>query len=253
MDLGEAREDAMGAVLKAVQVIHNAAQGHAVHPRVGDLSYPKINLNACTKCRRCTVECPFGAIDEDEKDYPIVNPTRCRRCGTCMGACPVRTISFDNYTVDMLSSMVKAIEVPDEDEEKPRILMIACENDAYPALDMAGIAKHQYSPYVRVLPVRCLGSMSLLLVSDALSSGFDGVIIAGCKPGDDYQCHFVKGSAMAKERLSKIADTLKSMQLEPERVTMMEVSIADGSKLPKAIDDIVAQIEKVGPNPFKGF
>ncbi|MBI5120874.1 MAG: hydrogenase iron-sulfur subunit [Rhodospirillales bacterium] len=253
MDMGEVHEDAMGAVLKSIQVIRNAAQGHAVHPRVGDLSYPKINLNACTKCRRCTVECPFGAIDENEKDYPVVNPTRCRRCGTCMGACPVRTISFDNYTVEMLSSMVKAVNIPDEDEEKPRILVIACENDAYPALDMAGIAKHQYSPFIRILPVRCLGSMSLLLISDALSSGYDGVILMGCKPGDDYQCHFVKGSAMAKERLSKISETLKSMQLEVERVTMVDASIADGARLPKVIDELVAKIDAVGPNPFKGF
>ena len=56
-----------------------------------------------------------------------------------MGACPVRVISFENYSVDTVGSQVKAVEVPDEDEEKPRILVLACENDAYPALDMAGI------------------------------------------------------------------------------------------------------------------
>jgi quinone-modifying oxidoreductase subunit QmoB len=75
----------------------------------------------------------------------------------------------------------------------------------------------------------------------------------GCKPGDDYQCHFVKGSAMAKERLSKIADTLKSMQLEPERVTLMEASIADSARLPKVLDEFAAKIDEIGPNPFKGF
>jgi len=253
MDMAETADDARGAVLKAIQVIANAAEGASVHPRVGDLSYPKIGLNACTKCRRCTVECPFGAIDETEQDYPVVNPTRCRRCGTCMGACPVRTIAFDNYSVDMLSSMVKAVNIPDEFDEKPRILVIACENDAYPALDMAGIARHQYSSFVRILPVRCLGSMSLLLINDALSGGYDGVVLMGCKPGDDYQCHFVKGSAMAKERLSKIAETLKSMQLEPERVTMVEASIADSARLPKVIDELVATFDTIGPNPFKGL
>ncbi|MBI4969984.1 MAG: FAD-dependent oxidoreductase [Rhodospirillales bacterium] len=253
MDMAETADDARGAVLKAIQVIANAAEGASVHPRVGDLSYPKIGLSACTKCRRCTVECPFGAIDETEQDYPVVNPTRCRRCGTCMGACPVRTIAFDNYSVDMLSSMVKAVNIPDEFDEKPRILVIACENDAYPALDMAGIARHQYSAFVRILPVRCLGSMNLLLINDALSGGYDGVVLMGCKPGDDYQCHFVKGSAMAKERLSKIAETLKSMQLEPERVTMVEASIADSARLPKVIDELVATFDTIGPNPFKGL
>ncbi len=227
MDVGEATEDAMGAVLKAIQALRNITEGRALHPRSGDLSYPRINKTACTKCRRCTVECPFGAIDEMPDGFPIFNPTRCRRCGTCMGACPVRTISFDNYSVEMMTSMIKAVEVPDETEEKPRVLVLACQNDAYPALDMAGIQRSKISPYIRVIPVRCLGSVSLLCVSDALSSGYDGIMMMGCKSGDDYQCHFVRGSAMAQERMMKVGETLKSMMLEKERVVTHEISIDD--------------------------
>jgi quinone-modifying oxidoreductase subunit QmoB len=252
MDMAESAEDATGAALKAIQAIRAIKQGRALHPRSGDLSYPKINLTACTKCRRCTVECPFGAIDETEEGYPILNPTRCRRCGTCMGACPVRTISFDNYSVDMMTSMIKAVEVPDEDEEKPRVLVLACQNDAYPALDMAGIARSPLSPYIRTLPVRCLGSVSLLCVSDALSSGYDGVMMMGCKSGDDYQCHFVRGSAMAQERMMKVGETLQSMMLEKERVETFEIAIADAQNLPDIIGKFMETIERVGPNPFKG-
>ncbi len=253
MDMAEAAEDAAGAVLKAIQAIHNASQGASAHPRVGDLSFPKIGLDQCTKCRRCTVECPFGAIDEDAQNFPIVNPTRCRRCGTCMGACPVRTINFDNYSIQMVSDMIGAVEVPDEFSEKARILVLACENDAYPALDMAGINRHQYSAFVRVVPVRCLGSVSLLWISTAIEKGFDGVMLMGCKSGDDYQCHFVKGSAMAKERLAKVGETLKSMRLEQERVISVEVAIADSARLPQVINDYAAVIEKIGLSPLKGF
>jgi quinone-modifying oxidoreductase subunit QmoB len=253
MDLAEEAEDATGAALKAIQAIRNVSQGRALHPRSGDLSFPKINLGPCTKCRRCTVECPFGALDETADGSPILNPTRCRRCGTCMGACPVRAISFDNYSVEMLTSMIKAVEVPDETEEKPRVLVLACQNDAYPALDMAGIARSPISPHIRVLPVRCLGSVSLLCVSDALSAGYDGIIMMGCKSGDDYQCHFVRGSAMGQERMMKVGETLKSMMLEKERVTMMEVAIADAARLPQTIASFMEMIEAVGPNPFKGM
>lgn len=253
MDMAESAEDATGAALKAIQAIRNVSKGRGLHPRSGDLSFPRIGLNTCTKCRRCTVECPFGAIDETPEGFPVVNPTRCRRCGTCMGACPVRTISFDNYSVDMLTSMIKAVEVPDEEEEKPRVLVLACQNDAYPALDMAGIARSQINPYVRIIPVRCLGSVSMLCISEAMSSGYDGVILMGCKSGDDYQCHFVKGSAMAQERLTKIGETLKSMALEKERVQSVEVSIADADKLPKMFDDYLAVIDKIGLSPLKGF
>jgi quinone-modifying oxidoreductase subunit QmoB len=170
-----------------------------------------------------------------------------------MGACPVRTISFDNYNVQMVSDMIKAAEIPDEFSEKPRILILACENDAYPALDMAGINRHQYSPFIRTIPVRCLGSVSLLWISTALEKGYDGIILMGCKSGDDYQCHFVKGSGIAKERLSKIAETLKSMSLEKERVATYEIAIADSGRVPQVINDFAKTIDDIGLNPFKGF
>jgi len=253
MDMGEAALDAGGAVLKAIQAINNVREGRAVHPRVGDLSYPKFGLSQCTKCRRCTVECPFGAIEELEDGYPSLNAARCRRCGTCMGACPVRTISFDNYSVDMINQMAAACEIPDEFSGKARILLLACENDAYPALDMAGINRHTYSAFVRIIPVRCLGSVSMLNVSEGLSKGYDGVILMGCKSGDDYQCHFVKGSGLAEERMGKVEETLSSMMLEPERVQTMEVAISDSAKVGKLIDDFAANIEVIGLNPFKGF
>ncbi len=253
MDMAEASEDAAGAILKAIQSIEGAARGAAMHPRVGDLSFPKIGLDTCTKCRRCTIECPFGAIEEDENSFPILIESRCRRCGTCMGACPVRTISFDNYSPNMVLGMIDAVEVPDEFDEKPRILIFACENDAYPALDMAGLNRYQYSAFIRVIPVRCLGSVPLLWVATALEKGFDGIMLMGCKSGDDYQCHYVKGSALAKERLSKIGETLKSLMLEEERVTMAEISIADSHSIPDVIDGFVETIEGIGFNPFKGF
>ena len=64
-----------------------------------------------------------------------------------MGACPERIISFKNYSVPMIGNMLKAFDVPEEDEEKPRILIFACENDAIPAIDMAGINRLQYNPW----------------------------------------------------------------------------------------------------------
>jgi quinone-modifying oxidoreductase subunit QmoB len=253
MDIAQATEDATGAALKAIQAIENAAAGRAAHPRSGDLSYPIVRLEGCTQCKRCTVECPFGAIDEDEKRYPVFNESRCRRCGTCMGACPVRVISFENYSVDTVGMQIKAIDMPDEFSEKPRILVLACENDAYPALDMAGLQRRTYSAFARVIPVRCLGSVNTIWITDALNGGWDGVMLLGCKKGDDYQCHFVKGSELANERMGKTDDTLKQMGLETERVATYEVAISDIARVPQLIDAYAAKIKEIGMSPMKGF
>ncbi|MEW5766602.1 MAG: FAD-dependent oxidoreductase [bacterium] len=253
MDTAASLEDAAGAALKAIQCVELTAQGKAVHPRVGDTSYPDFFMQRCTQCKRCTVECPFGAINEDEKFNPIPSLTRCRRCATCLGACPERIINFKNYSIDIIASMIKAIEVPEEDEEKPRILCLACENDAYPALDMAGINRLSYSPYLRVIPLRCLGSINLVWIADALSAGFDGILLLGCKHGDDYQCHFVKGSELANYRIPKVQETLNRLVLEAERIRSLELSINEFDRLPGIIDDFAAKIDEIGPNPYKEF
>lgn len=253
MDIAQAMEDATGAAMKAIQAVENASLGRAAHPRSGDLSFPIVRLEGCTQCKRCTVECPFGAIDEDEKRYPVFNESRCRRCGTCMGACPVRVISFENYSPDSVGSQIKAVDMPDEFSEKPRILVLACENDAYPAIDMAGMQRNVYSAFVRIIPVRCLGSVNTVWITDALNGGWDGVMMMGCKHGDDYQCHFVKGSELANYRMSKIDDTLKQLGLETERVASFEVAITDIARVPQLINDYVAKIQEIGMSPMKGF
>ena len=253
MGIGSSKEDAAGSVMKAIQCIEMTSNGAAVHPRAGDMTFPEFAMQRCTQCKRCTVECPFGAINEDAEANPLPQPTRCRRCGVCMGACPERIISFKNYSVAMIGSMIKAIEVPEEDEEKPRILVLACENDAYAALDMAGLNRMTYNAWVRVIPLRCLGSMNLVWIADSMSRGIDGVILLGCKHGDDYQCHFIKGSELADIRLSKVSETLDRLALESERVRFETVSIIDYDRLPKMLDEFAKTLEEVGPNPFKGW
>ena len=256
MTMEESMEDASGAALKAIQCLESVNRGVSVHPRSGDMTFPDFFFQRCTQCKRCTEECPFGALDDDEKGTPKPNPTRCRRCGTCMGACPERIIGFADYNIDSIGSMVKAIGVPSEDDydEPPfRILGLICENDAYPALDIVGLNRMSYSADVRFIPVRCLGSVNVIWIKDALSQGLDGVFLLGCKHGDDYQCHFVKGSELAEIRMKKIGDALASLALEEERVAQFEVAIDDYDKIPQMVNDFVASVEELGPNPFKGF
>ncbi len=250
MTMADATDDAAGAALKAIQCVEHVAKGIAVHPRAWDVTFPDPMMIKCTSCKRCTEECPFGAIDEDEKGTPFYRLNRCRRCGTCMGACPERIVSFKDFSVDLVGSMIKSIEV---DEDEFRIIVLACENDAYPALDSAAIKRIKLNPKVRIIPVRCLGSTNLVWVSDAFSRGIDGLMLLGCKYGENYQCHFVKGSELANYRFSKVKETLDKLQLESDRCQLVQVAINEYDKLPQLIEDFVSRVEEIGPNPFKEF
>lgn len=251
MDIVASGDDAKGAALKAIQCVESIKVGKAVHPRSGDQSFPEINFARCTSCKRCTEECPFGSYDEDEKGTPQPNPNRCRRCGICFGACPERVINFKNYSISMMTNIIKIISMPEEDEEKPRVLVLMCENDAYPALDLAGQKHISYSPFVRILPVRCIGSVSAIFTNEALSKGFDGLVMIGCKSGDDYQCHFIKGSEILNTRGENLQEVMQKLALEPERLKPMEMSIDEYEKIPQVIDEFMEVIDDVGPNPFK--
>jgi quinone-modifying oxidoreductase subunit QmoB len=253
MDPAQAAEDGWGAAMKASQLISALGRGETVHPRSGDFAAADFFLQRCTQCKRCTEECPFGSLDEDVKGTPQYNAFRCRRCGICLGACPERIVSFADYSVDAISSMIKSIEVPDEVDEKPRILALLCENDAYPALDDAAIKRASWNPWVRVIPVRCLGAVNVVWIADSLSRGIDGVILMGCKRGDDYQCHYIKGSELAHKRLENVQETLTRLSLEAERVRVVELARNEMGRIPALLDEFAQTLADMGPNPLKGF
>jgi quinone-modifying oxidoreductase subunit QmoB len=153
----------------------------------------------------------------------------------------------------MVASMIKAIEVPEEYDEKPRILALLCENDALPALDAAAALGRQWNSWVRVIPIRCLGSTNIVWIAEALGRGIDGMILIGCKYGDDYQCHYVRGSELANTRLTNVGETLQRLALEPERLKIVELAHDEFERIPSILDEFASELEDLGANPLKGF
>lgn len=253
MTIDQAIEDARGAALKAIQCLKAIEVGHAVHPRTWDYAYPEWDLKMCTQCKRCTEECPFGALNEDEKAYPIPFITRCRRCGTCFGSCPQRIINFKDYSIEMIGNMIKATEMPEQGYEQYRFMAFVCENDAYPALDMLAYRRMSIPVSIRIIPVRCLGAVNVSFIKDAMSKGYDGILLLGCKYGENYQCHFIKGSELANKRMENVQETLQQLALEMERVTIETVAIDELEKIVHRCNEFVELIKSYGENPFKGW
>lgn len=251
MDIAESARDGAAAALKAIQCIELSSAGAAVHPRVGDVAYPQILTRHCTQCWRCTEECPFGAIEVNPATRtPEINPNRCRRCGTCMGGCPAQVISFPDYSVDIVSSMIRVAASPDGDGA-PRVLVLACENDAYPAIDMAGLNRATLPGAVRIVPVRCLGSVNRAMVAEAVIAGYDAVVLMGCRAGEDYQCHFIHGSEALRTRMDNIREVMDRMAIEPERVQFMEVAISEADRIPAMLAEAVAKARALGASPLR--
>jgi len=98
-----------------------------------------------------------------------------------------------------------------------------------------------------------MGSFNMEWIKIALNNGVDGMILLGCKYGDDYQCHFAKGSELCAYRLTKLSETLDKLGLEADRVQQFQIAISDFDKLPQMLSDFEARVREIGPNPFKGL
>ena len=61
------------------------------------------------------------------------------------------------------------------------------------------------------------------------------------------------GFRAAELHQENIAETLNRLGVQPERVDQLEVAIDEYDKVPDMIDEFVARIVELGPNPFKGM
>jgi F420-non-reducing hydrogenase iron-sulfur subunit len=135
------------------------------------------------------------------------------------------------------------------DEFEPRIIGFCCNWCSYGGADLAGVSRLKYPPNIRVIRVMCSGMVHPNLVINALTRGADGVLMAGCHPGD---CHYGGGNLKAQERAEAIKLMLEDFGLEQERYRLEWVSTSEGKKFAQVVNDMVNDLKKIGPNPFKG-
>ena len=127
---------------------------------------------------------------------------------------------------------------------QPRIVGFLCRWCSYLGADLAGTSRTQYSPNVIAIRVMCSGRVDPSFVLQALADGADGVLIAGCHPGD---CHYQVGNYRAVARYSLLLRMLEQFGIEKERVRLEWVSAAEGEKFASVVSDMTEQVRRLGP------
>ncbi len=134
-------------------------------------------------------------------------------------------------------------------EFEPNIVAFLCNWCSYAGADLAGTARMKYPPNVKIIRVMCSGRVNPMFVVNALQQGADGVLVAGCHPGD---CHYSQGNYFTKRRMAVLKKLLEYLGIEPERVHMAWVSAAEGQKFADVIKEVTDTVRKVGPqNQFR--
>ena len=127
---------------------------------------------------------------------------------------------------------------------EPVIIGFTCNWCSYRAADLAGTSRIKYPPNVRLIRVMCSGRIDPTLVLKALSEGADGVLIAGCHPGE---CHYLEQNYKALRRHRLLQKTLSQFGIEPARVRLTWASAAEGARFAEEIDAMVEEVKKLGP------
>jgi F420-non-reducing hydrogenase iron-sulfur subunit len=127
---------------------------------------------------------------------------------------------------------------------EPKIVGILCNWCSYAGADLAGTARVPYAPNVRIVRVMCSGRVDPTFVLKALQCGADGVLIAGCHPGD---CHYQSGNYKAMRRHALLLKVLGQLGVEPERVRLEWVSASEGERFAQIVDDMTEKVRALGP------
>jgi len=135
-----------------------------------------------------------------------------------------------------------------EEEFEPLIVAFCCNWCSYAGADLAGTSRFEYPTNIRIIRVMCTGRVDPTLVLETLRVGADGIIIAGCHPGD---CHYQKGNYMMEKRFDYIKKAVKSIGIEPGRVKLEWVSASEGAKFAALVREMTEQIKRLGPSPFR--
>ena len=131
---------------------------------------------------------------------------------------------------------------------KPRIVGFLCNWCSYAGADLAGTSKLKMPATLTPIRVMCSSRIDPVIILTALLRGADGVLIAGCHPGD---CHYEEGNYFARRRYALSKNVLESLGLEHERVRLSWISASEGQRYADVITEFTDHILKLGPNPLR--
>ena len=133
-------------------------------------------------------------------------------------------------------------------EFEPRIVAFLCNWCSYAAADLAGVSRLQMPPHFRVVRVMCSSRVDPVFLLRAYLAGADGVLIAGCHPGD---CHYEQGNYHARRRFAIVRKILEELGLESDRLRLSWVSASEGPRFQQVVSEFTAKVTQLGANPAR--
>ena len=127
---------------------------------------------------------------------------------------------------------------------EPRIVGFLCNWCSYAGADLAGTSRIPYPTNIRIIRVPCSGRVDPLFVLKAFQEGADGVLVAGCHPGD---CHYGEGNYHARRRYALMHRFLDFVGIEADRLRIDWVSASEGARFAQVVTELTERVRELGP------
>lgn len=124
-----------------------------------------------------------------------------------------------------------------------KIVTFACNWCSYAGADLAGVSRLKYPEDVKIVRVMCSGMVNPAWILRAFRQGADGVVIAGCHPGD---CHYMVGNYYAKKRYLLLKELMKFIGFEDDRFKLLWASASEGKKFAEEMSAFKKLVEQMG-------
>jgi len=89
----------------------------------------------------------------------------------------------------------------------------------------------------------CSGRVDPIFILNAFEEGLDGVLVAGCHPGD---CHYLSGNYHAKYKILFTKKLLEKIGVDTARLRLEWVSAAEGRKFADVVSEFTEDIKRLG-------
>ena len=84
-------------------------------------------------------------------------------------------------------------------------------------------------------------------IMEAFRLGADGVMVAGCHPGD---CHYIGGNYRTRRRIALLRCLLKQFGLNSHRLELAWISAGEAEKFANTMNSFIDRIIEIGPSPY---
>ena len=197
----------------------------------------------CALCLACIEACPHDARSYANNKI-IVNPAACQGCGICVETCPAGAIRIENTYGTSRAELSNGIKEFFKENNKAEAIVFACNWSYYPDLQASRLEDHEmHEINYKILVNMCGGRLDIPLLLEPFLNRAKGIMVACC-PEDE--CPH-EGNVKAALLVRSMKKLLESMDMDPDRIKLVEIAPGDKSGFQAEIDQFMEELSARQP------